>query len=305
MAHPGHRTLVIDTGRYHVLAPIPPFIDIILGSAAIKQQEFSRIVQLTVHYRNDPRLIEMVRLGGDASAKVPYLMQAGETADFILTSLREIAQPHVERIQGLPEQIKATIHLLLSMNTVPDGCEVVCIPALLEIDRIQEDMVRTLRKRMIGRQLARDFQESNIAALQMLDRDWARLREVKSSLWHKRMLPEKARMQYYPFYNKDDRLIAIHETCVIVDSPEVHQLQALTPFILQRPLPAGTLVPTTGSADWLIREVGKIGRHCTRALLDIIKDHLAAEQVTLEVRNYDLINQQAQDALREFIERTP
>jgi hypothetical protein len=61
----------------------------------------------------------------------------------------------------------------------------------------------------------------------------------------------------------------------------------------------------TGSADWLLREVGKIGRQFTRALVEIIKTHLAVEHAALGSRNFELINQQAQDTLREFIERNP
>jgi hypothetical protein len=299
------RQLTIDTGRYYILAPPLPFVDVCLQSTAINPDEFSKIVNLSANYQDDPRMIEMVRMGGDASAKVPYLLQAGETADSILATLREIARPHIERMENLPASIQATIHLLLSMNTVPKGCEIYGIPALLEIDRIQEDMVRTLHDLMIGRQIAKDFQDGNIAALQMLDQDWPRLREKKSSLWHKKLLPEKAQMQYIPFFDKADRLISLHETCVIVDSPEVQILQALTPPVLQRPLADNIPAPTTGSADWLIREVGKVGRHFTRALLEIIKAHLAAERVALEARNYEYISRQAQDALREYIEKTP
>jgi hypothetical protein len=305
MANPKHRPSTIDTGRYYVLVPLPPFVDICLHSIAINPHEFSKIVDLAAHYPNDPRIIEMVRMGGDASAKVPYLMQVGETADSILTSLREIAQPHAERLESLPDPILATIHLLLSTNTVPKGCEMYGIPALLEIDRIQGDIVKTLHALMNGRQLARDFLNDNITALQMLDQDWPRLRDEKSFLWHKNLLPENAQMHYQPLYDKADRLVSLHETCVIVDSPDVRKLQELTPPILQRPLPANVPAPTTGSADWLLREVGKIGRHFTRALLEIIKAHLAAERVALDARNYHLINQQAQDALREFIEKTP
>jgi hypothetical protein len=191
------------------------------------------------------------------------------------------------------------------MNTVPKGYETAGIPALLEIDRIQEEMIKTLHDLMAGRQLAKDFHNDNALALQMLDRDWPRLREEKTFLWHKKLIPETAKMQYKPFYDKADRLVSVHETCVIVDAPDVHRLQALIPPVLQRPLPANVPAPTTGSADWLIREIGKIGRHFTRALLEIIKVHLAAERVALEARNYALINQHAQDALREFIEKTP
>jgi hypothetical protein len=305
MVNPEDRPLTINTKRYFILNPQPPFVDICLQSTAIKPHEFSRIIALAAHYPNDQRLIEMVRKGGDSSAKVPYLLQTGETAGAILNTLREIARPHVESMERLPDSLQAAIHLLLSMNTVPTGYEMYGIPALIEIDRIQGEIVKTLHDLMNGRQLAIDFQNANTRALQMLDQDWPRLREEKSSLWHRKLIPEKAQMQYQPFFNKAGRLVSLHETCVIVDSPYVHQLQALTPAVYQRPLPANVPAPATGSADWLIREVGKIGRHFTRALLEIIKAHLAAEKIALEAGNYRLINQQAQDALREFIEKTP
>jgi hypothetical protein len=302
-----HRRSTIDTGQYFVLAPIPPFVDIILQSIAIDRREFSKIVNLAADYQNDPRMIEMVRKGGDASAKVPYLMDTGETADSILATLREIAQPHLEHIQSLPDQVQATIHLLLSINTVPRGCEMYGLSALLEIDRIQGKIVRTLHNLMSSRHLARDFHNNNITALQMLDRDWPRLREGKGSRWPKSSLslPEQAQMQYEPFFDKADRLIHLNEACVIVDAPDAYKLQWFIPPVFQRPLPANVPVPTTGSADWLIHEVGKIGRHFTRALLEIIKVHLAAEQVALESRNYTLINLHAQDALQEYVDKTP
>jgi hypothetical protein len=82
-------------------------------------------------------------------------------------------------------------------------------------------------------------------------------------------------------------------------------LQALTPAVLRRPLPSHIPAPATGSADWLLREVGKIGRQFTRALVEIIKTHLAAERIALEARNYELITRQAHEALREFIEANP
>lgn len=305
MASQKQRRLTIDTGRYFVLSPIPPFVDIIFQSTVINKNEFSKIVNLAADYQNDPRLIEMVRKGGDASAKVPYLLEEGETADSILATLREIAQPHLEHMRSLSAPLQATIHLLLSMNTVPRGCEMYGIPALLEIDRIQGEIVTTLHNVMSSKQLAKDFHDHNIIALQLLDQDWPQLREKKSSLWLKNSLPERPQMQYQPRYGKADRLAHLQETCVIVDAPDTHMLQLFTPRILQRPLPTDVSVPTTGSADWLIREVGKIGRHFTRALLEIIKVHLSDEQVALESRNYAHINQHAQDALREFVEKTP
>ncbi len=299
------RPFSIDTRRYTILTPLLPFVDVCLQSTVIKREEFSKIVNLAVQYPDDPRMIEMVRRAGDASAKVPYLMREGETADSILTTLREIAREHVQRMAGLPEPIQATIHLLLSMNTVPKGCEKFAIPALLEIDQFQASMVKALHDLMDNRQLAWDFQNANLSALQVLDQDWPRLREKKISLWHKKLLPDKPQMQYEPFFDSHDRLISLHETCVILDAPLMHQLQVLTPPVLQRPLPANVAAPKTGSADWLIREVGKVGHHFTRALLEIIKAHLAAEKVALEVQNYEFINRQAQEALREFIEKTP
>lgn len=302
-----HRRSTIDTGQYFVLAPIPPFVDIILQSITINRREFSKIVNLAAGYQNDPRMIEMVRKSGDASAKVPYLMDAGETADSILATLREIAQPHLEYIHSLPDQVQATIHLLLSINTVPRGCEMYGLPALLEIDRIQGELVSTLHDLMNSKHLAMDFHHNNLSALQMLDRDWPRLREGKGPRWPNSPLPlpRWAQMQYEPFFDKAGRLISLRETCVIVDAPDAHKLQWFIPPVLQRPLPPNVPVPTVGSADWLIHEVGKIGRHFTRALLEIIKAHLVAEQIALESRNYTLINQHAQDALQEYVHKTP
>jgi hypothetical protein len=302
-----HRRSTIDTEHYFVLAPIPPFVDIILQSIAINRHDFSKVVNLAAVYQNDPRTIEMVRKCGDASAKVPYLIDDGETPDSILATLREIAQPHLGHIQSLPDRVQATIHLLLFINTVPLGCEMYGLPALLEIDRIQGEIVETLHDLMRGRQLARDFHNNNIIALQMLDRDWPRLREGKDPRWPKSpvSLPEQSTMQYVPFFDKYNRLIRLHETCVIVDAPDVHKLRWFIPPVLQRPLPANVPVPATGSAEWLIRESGKIGRHFTRALLEIVKAHLAVEQVALESRNYALINRHAQDALQEYVGRTP
>jgi hypothetical protein len=305
MVNQKRKPLKINTGRYYILSPILPFIDIILQSIAINKREFSQIELLAADYQNDPRMIEMVRRGGDASAKVPYLMEKGETADSILDTLREIAQPQVERLHGLPDSVQATIHLLLSINTVPKGCEICGIPALLEIDRMQGEIVRALHDLISNRQLAMDFHNNNSTALQMLDRDWPRLRENKSIRWPNSPLPENSRVHYKPFFNKDDRLIYLQETCVILDSPDAQMLRRFTPAVLQNPLPANVPVPATGSADWLIRSVGKIGRHFTRALLGIIKTHLDQERIALEIKNYERINQEALDALRDYVERMP
>ncbi len=158
---------------------------------------------------------------------------------------------------------------------------------------------------MSGRQIAQDFHRDNIAALEQLDQDWARLRSEKSSQWHTQPLPEQSQMQYRPVFDHTNRLVDVRETCVIVESPGAHLLRRLTPPVLQRPIPTPELVPSPRSVDWLIRESGKVGRHFTRALLGIIKTHLKVERVELAVGNYDLINRYAQEALEEFIKRTP
>jgi hypothetical protein len=276
-----------------------------LKFTAISPYEFSKIAQLAASYQNDARLIEMVRIEGDASAKVPYLMDASETPTSILATLREVAQPQLERLQGLPDPLQSTIGLLLSINTVPRGCETYAIAALLEIDRMQEEMTQRLRSLMRGRQLAQDFYHNNMTALKQLDRDWPRLRSAKSSQWHNQPLPEQPQMQYSPIFNNNNRLVDVRETCVIVDTPGAHILRRFTPAVLQRPLPVTEPTPATRSVDWIIRDVGKIGRHFTRALLEIIRTHLKAEQVALEADNHDLINRRAQEALHEFVKKTP
>ena len=299
------KKLVVDTGHFSILNGTPPFVDICLQFATISAQEFSNIAQLAASYKNDARLIEMVRIGGDASAKVPYLMDAGETPSSILATLREVAQPQMERFQDLPDPLQSTICLLLSINTVPHGCEAYAIAALLEIDRMQEEMTQMLQGLMRGRKLAQDFYNNNVKALKQLDQDWPRLRSEKSVQWHNQPLPEQPQMQYFPIFENKNRLVDVRETCVIVDTPGANILKRFTPPVLQRPLPETIPVPTTKSVDWLIRDAGKIGRHFTRALLEIIKAHLKAEQVALEVDNYDLINRHAQEALHEFMKKTP
>ena len=299
------RKLTVDTEHFSILHVIPPFIDICLQSAFISQHEFWKIAQIADDYPNDARLIEMVRNAGDASGKVPYLLEASETPASILATLREVAQSQAERFQGLPDALQATICLLLSLNTVPSGCVVYAIPALLEIDRMQEEMIRMLRGLMSGRQLAQDFYHDNMAALKQLDQDWPRLRSERSSQWHTQPLPEQPQMQYHPLFDDNNRLVGVQETCVIVETPGARMLKRLTPPVLQRPLPESEPTPTTRSVDWLIRDAGKVGRHFTRALLGIIKTHLEAEQVALEASNPDLINRRAQEALREFVKRTP
>ena len=297
--------LSVDTEHFSILNIIPPFVDICLQSASISEREFSKIARIAAAYPNDARLIEMVRSAGDASGKVPYLMDAGETPASILDTLREVAQPQLERLQALPNPLQATISLLLSLNAVPSGCEAYALAALLEIDRMQEEMIHTLRGLMAGRKLAREFHHNNLAALEMLDKDWPRLRGERSSQWHTQPLPEWPHMQYQPILGLNHRLVGVRETCVIVESPGVRTLKRLTSAVLQRPMPASEPVPATRSVDWIIRDTGKVGRHFTRALLGIIKTHLKAEQVALAGGNYDLINRHAQEALLEFMNRTP
>jgi hypothetical protein len=297
------RKLTIDTEKFSVLDIVPPFINVCLKSIAVSAEDFEKIAQIAANYQNDARLIEMVRKGGDASAKIPYLLDARETPESILSSLREAAQPQVEKLRRLPEPLRATIELLLSINAVPHGCEAYAITALLEIDRMQAEIIQTLRGLMAGRKLAQEFNRDNIIALQQLDRDWPHLRRERSSIWTYRPLPEKPQMQYHPLFS-DHRLIGVYETCVIVDSPGAQILERFTPPVLQRHIPHSEPVPATGSADWLIRDVGKIGRHFTRALLKIIKDHLNEEQVALKAENRDLITCHAQEALKEFVKNS-
>lgn len=300
-----YRTSVVDTEHFSVLHITPPFVDICLQSTFISQPEFLKIAEIAVGYPNDARLIEMVRIAGDASGKVPYLLAAGISPDSILAALRDVAASQVEHFQGLPEALQSTICLLLSINTVPQGCETYALPALLEIEQMQGEMIQTLRGLMSGRQLAQQFHLQNIAVLEQLDRDWARLRSEKSSRWHTEPLPQQPQMQYHPIFDHNDRLVSVLETCVLVASPGAHLLRQLTPPVLQRPLPALKLVPSPRSVDWLIRDSGKIGRHFTRALLGIIKAHLKAEQVELEAGNYGLVSRYAQEAIEEFVKKTP
>ncbi len=87
----GHFRIKFDTHEFSILSPIPPFVDILLKYSDIDHKEFEKIKQGTTEYSNDPRLIEMVRQAGDASAKVPYLLDESESAESILGTLREIA----------------------------------------------------------------------------------------------------------------------------------------------------------------------------------------------------------------------
>jgi hypothetical protein len=299
------RNLPVDTEHFSILNVTPPLVDICLQSTFISRGEFSKIARMAAAYPNDARLIEMVRNAGDASGKVPYLLEAGETSASLLAALREVARSQVEQLQGIPDALQATICLLLSLNTVPRGCEAYAIAALLEIERMQAEMTRTLRSLMAGRELARVFHQENLAALQQLDADWPRLRRERRSRWHTQPLPEEPQMQYHPVFDHNERLVGVRETCVILEAPRAHLLKRLTPPVLQRPLPPSEPAPCSKSVDWIIRDTGKVGRHFTRALLEIIKTHLEAEQVALTGGNYDLINRHAREALQEFVKRTP
>jgi len=298
-------TLTVNTEHFSILNVTHPLVNICLQSAVIGRDDFSKIARVAASYPNDARLIEMVRHAGDASGKVPYLLEAGETSVSILAALREVAQSQVERLQGVPDALRATICLLLSLNTVPRGCEAYAMTALLEIERMQEEMTRTLQGQMAGRPLAQAFHQENLAALHQLDRDWPRLRSERKSQWHTGPLPEVPQMQYHPVFDHNHRLVGVRETCVIVAAPHASLLKRLTPPVLQRPLPASEPAPSTRSVDWIIRDTGKVGRHFTRALLGIIKAHLQADRVALAGGSYDLINRQAQEALQEFMRRTP
>ncbi|MEN6393593.1 MAG: hypothetical protein ABFD53_07290, partial [Anaerolineaceae bacterium] len=193
------RRVNIDIAQFYILNQITPFVEIMLSSYTISPLDFARIVEITFGYRNDPRLIEMVRQAGDGSAKVPYLIDSGETPQSILEMLREIAEPHVDYIQSLPDAIQATIKGLLSINTVPQGCERYGIPALLELDRIQGKITEVLKDKMGERKLAQEYYKDNIAALRLLDKNWERLRSQKKTTWQSTQpLPERSEMQFVP-----------------------------------------------------------------------------------------------------------
>ncbi len=162
-----------------------------------------------------------------------------------------------------------------------------------------------LRQRMQGRQMAKEFLDANIHALHQLDQEWPRLRQTKTPYWPNQMVvPLDSHMTYEPVFEKE-KLHFVSETCVIVDPPKIHDFKKFIPSVLVRPLPEHEKAPAIGSEDWLIREVGKIGRHFTRAMLEIIKDHLESERITLEVKNYRLIDREAREALEEYIFRLP
>lgn len=308
MLSPKFRAPTVDLERYTVLTLTPPFVSHILQTTRVDARDFQKVVRRAGDYPNDPRLVEMVRKAGDASGKVPYLLAEGETPATLLAALREAAQPHLARLRALPEPLYATIELLLSINAVPQGCEKYSLTALLELDRIQRELTATLHGWMGSRQLAADFHAENCAALEQLDQAWAQL-QAADQVRHERSfqpaqpLPADTRMQFMPFYDQAGRLLDVQETCVLVDAPGAALLWKSTPPVLQRPLPEAVPVPAAGSADWLIREVGKIGRHFTRALLEIIQAHLEAERVALE--NYELVQRHAEDALREYVEDNP
>lgn len=304
MGKPAFRNVKVHGDAYYVITSADPFVALMLHSLEISQADFDRIVAITAGYSTDPRLVEMVRHAGDASAKVPYLLDEAETPESIMQTLRAVAQPHVERLAALPGALRSTIHTLLSINTPPKGCAVWCIPALLEIDAMQRAMILTLRQHMAGRRLAGQFKADNLRALQRLDDDWHILRQKALPWVPATPLPEQSQMRFLPVIEKN-RLQRLVEECVIPDSPHTALLQGLTPPILRRPLPEHVAPPATGSADWLLREVGKIGRHFTRALLDIIKKRLEAERLVLQAQDYERLYRQGIEALREFVNRLP
>jgi len=304
MATSTRRKHIVDLDHYTVLAPIPPFVDVILQTNQISPQEYDVIAALAASYPNDPRMVKMVRKAGDASGKVPYLLEYGEPQATILDALRDVAAPHAASLKKLPGPLQATIHTLLSINMVPRGFELFGIPALLEINRIHKEITDTLRGMMAGRKLAQEYHDSDQRALKSLDEKWHKIRETSVAWPFIQSLPEHSQMQFIPKYYEDN-LVAVREVCVIVDSPYALELKNLTPPILQNPLPLNEDAPATGSVDWLLRVVGKVGRHFTRAMLEIIVKHLEAERVHLSSHDYDRINYEAQDALRLFDERNP
>jgi hypothetical protein len=295
----------VDPDRFYILSPVLPFLDVIFQSGNITEKDFGKIVALAGKFPEDPRMVEVVTKCGDASAKVPYLLNDDETPETVLATLRGIAEPHIEYLNHLPENLQVTIRLLLSINALPRGYERYGIPALLELDRMQGEIVGALRRFMKDRRLAKMFHENNQKALRVLDREWPRIREERTSRFSPFRLPEHSTMQYEPFFDKEKRLQYIQETCVIVDSPNAKVLREFTPRVLQDPLPFNEPVPEIGSADWFIRRVGKVGHHLTRALLGIISEQLAAEHISVEKENYDVINRQALLALQNYIEKMP
>jgi hypothetical protein len=304
MAALEHHKHKIQLDRFTVLAPVPPFLDVILQLGHINRAEFAEVAELAASYPNDPRIVEMVRKAGDASGKVPYVLEYGESPHSILEILRDVAAPHVENLKKLPEPVQATVHTLLSINMAPRGYEKYGIPALLEINRIQKEMTETLHCLMAGRKLAQEFHEANQHALNLLDQEWHNIRKANVPWLYVQSLPEHAQMQYIPMFHKDC-LISMREVCVIIDSPVAHELRSLTPHVLQNPLPIDENASATGSVDWLLRKVGKVGRHFTRAVLYIIVRHLEEELVHQGSQDYDRINYESQHALKAFIESNP
>jgi hypothetical protein len=287
-----------------VLSVRPPFNNCILELVDIDQSAFPSFESRALGYPNDSRLIDMVRAGGDASAKVPYLMSDTETPESILDQLKKIAQPHVEHISTLPEDMQSTITLLLTINAPPTGKDYrkLVIPALLELDRIQGEMTSKLHTLMEGRTLARVFHEGNIRALQQLDSRWPSIRENPINPFSQERFPMEAKTRYIPEVS-NGKLAHIREESVIVNPPFIKALQFLTPDVLKRPLPQNVKYHI-GSIEWLIREIGKVGRHSTRALLDIVKERIEQERIDLSPENYANIAKRGMQALQEHIENT-
>lgn len=295
----------IHTNNYIVLASQSPFVEIILRNTGVTESEFPRILQLIHQYPNDPRLTEMVRVAGDTSAKVPYLLDEGETAASILNTLRNVAHPHAEKLRNLPEQVRSTIYTLLAINQLPVGYEVYGIPALLELDGIQQEIILALRKLMTGRKLAEEFLAANLAALREIDSEWPRLEKRRITYWPNNIsIPQQAQTQYQPVF-ENNQLLRLYETSVIVTPPWAKEFQQYIPQVLRRPMGEQDLTPATGSVDWLLREGGKVGKHVTRALLELIRTHLEEERLAMDMLNYERINQASHEILKEYIGKTP
>jgi hypothetical protein len=121
------RKLTVDTEHFSILNITPPFVDICLQSTLISPREFLKIAQIVADYPNDARLIEMVRNAGDASGKVPYLLDVGETPASILPPFRKWAnRASVFKIC----RTHSDHHLLLLSLAVPTGCEAPSPPRL-------------------------------------------------------------------------------------------------------------------------------------------------------------------------------
>ena len=167
-------------------------------------------------------------------------------------------------------------------------------------------MTDNLHELMANRKLAKTFHADNQAALIELDREWPKVRQKNIPWPVSHALPDKAKMQFHPIFFTD-HLVGIREICVIVDAPEARELRHATPPILQNPLPEQLMPPPTGSTDWLIRMVGKIGRHFTRALLETIVNRLEDQRRHPQhsAAYFDQIDAEIQEAVHWYIDNKP